>query len=488
MKVYGHRTNYLGPHVAAQVAAAWANLDAASRSEALGSALASQDRAFLDALGEMQKVRDFVGRPEAILGNTATKHGEIAEQVHVGVKRAFDVLQGQSPSATFEGVPRTGSVDYIDGGIDVQSKYINGIRNTLDHVLEHAEKYPDFAQGNGVYNVPSDQADQLEQLRRTGAIKGLSEKSARTIQDKLDEIQAASGRNPEAIIEPGEATYAEVQKGKVHETIENREQRLSEKNEELKEAAKVDQGSSLSGLGTAVAMGAASGGGVRLAQSLYVKWKDGKNVFHGDFDAADWRDVGVGTAKGAGGGAIAGGTLYLLTNATDLAAPFAGSLVSGLMGVGELLLQYRQGDITADQFVEMSQLVVADAAIVGLASAVGQAVIPIPVIGAMLGSLAGKLVASALKDALGQRESDLISKLKAFEEKAYSALDAEFKAFIDRLDQYFGNLERIGQIAFNESVNTSLRLSASADYALAVGVEQRMVIHTTDNLDAFMLE
>ena len=46
-------------------------------------------------------------------------------------------------------------------------------------------------------------------------------------------------------------------------------------------------------------------------------------MFHGDFDAADWRDVGVETAKAGGGSS---GALYLVTNSTDLAAPFAGSL------------------------------------------------------------------------------------------------------------------------------------------------------------------
>ena len=89
---------------------------------------------------------------------------------------------------------------------------------------------------------------------------------------------------------------------------------------------------------------------------------------------------------------------------------------------------------------------------------------------------------------MGQQEAELISKLKAFEEYAYAQLDAEFKAFIDRLDQYFCHLERIGQVAFNESVNTALRLAASTDYALAVGVEGRMIIHTAEELDAFMLK
>ena len=42
------------PHIAAQVAATWAGLDAASRGRDLASALTSQERAFLGAQREMQ--------------------------------------------------------------------------------------------------------------------------------------------------------------------------------------------------------------------------------------------------------------------------------------------------------------------------------------------------------------------------------------------------------------------------------------------------
>ena len=105
-------------HVSAQVAAALARLDATSRA----GALQEQDRVFLDAMRELQAVRDFVGSPENILGRAATKHGEIAERVHVGVSRAWDVLHRRAPIATTDGVPRTGPVDYRVDGVDIQSK------------------------------------------------------------------------------------------------------------------------------------------------------------------------------------------------------------------------------------------------------------------------------------------------------------------------------------------------------------------------------
>ena len=75
---------------------------------------------FRDALKEMLAVRDFVGSPERILGSAGTKHGEIAEQVHVGVQRANDVLHHRAPTAALEHVPRTGPVDYVYGGTEMQ--------------------------------------------------------------------------------------------------------------------------------------------------------------------------------------------------------------------------------------------------------------------------------------------------------------------------------------------------------------------------------
>jgi len=49
--------------------------------------LATQDAAFETAVEQINKVRDFLSRPQNILGNAMTKHGEIAEQVEVGTRK-----------------------------------------------------------------------------------------------------------------------------------------------------------------------------------------------------------------------------------------------------------------------------------------------------------------------------------------------------------------------------------------------------------------
>lgn len=483
------RTTRSDPHVAAQTAVSWAELDAATRGEALAAALTKQDRALEAALGEIQKVREFVGSPESILGNANTKHGEIAEQVHVGVRRALDVLHHRAPSATFEGVDRFGRVDYVDGGVDIQSKYYNGLLNTLrDGINKHAEQYEDFASTGGRYHIPKDQFEQLGQLQETGAVDGLSGRSVGKIQQQIERLEGTSGRSLDDLVEPGEARYDEVQKGKIHDTIDDREGMLRDRKEELDDQAHGAHGPSLSGAITAASFGAAAGGGVSFAHAVWLKYRDGKNVFQGEFSVEDWQQVGLDTAKGAGTGAVAGGTLYLLTNSTDLTAPFAASLVSALLGIGDLLQQFHAGELDGGQFVDCSLMVAAEAAIVGLSAAAGQTLIPVPMLGAFVGSIAGKIVASAIRDGLGKSETELIKRLKAYEEQAIGRLDDALRAVIDELDACFGRLSELSRIAFNENVNTDLRLAASIQMAEAVEVPDNQILRSNHDLDTFMEE
>lgn len=475
----------VGTHVSAQVAAAWSALNAAYRAGELAAALQGQHRAFLAAMEELKVVREFVGLPENILGRTDTKHGEIAEQVHVGVRRAWDVLYGRSPAATFDGNPRTGPVDYRVDGVDIQSKYYNGLRNTLDGVATHADKYQDFPNEHGRYHIPRDQYQQLAEVRRTGKIEDWSDRSAATIQRRVEDLERATGRSAADLIQPGDANYPEVQRGRIHDTLQDREDGLAREYEDLREAARAEHGPSLTGTGTAAALGATAGGGLGLAQAIWMKCREGKSPFRGGFSIQDWQDVGVVAAQGAGGGAVAGSTVYVLTNSTALAAPYAGSLVSGLIGVGGLLREHHAGTIHGDQFVEMSHIVAMDAAIAGLAVAAGQTLVPIPMLGALLGSLAGKLVASALKGGLGESASALSQRLAEYELHALEQLDEEQRALLQRLDAWFGNLERLAATAFDPESNTRL-LEASVQAAKIVGVPEKRILRTTGDVDAYI--
>ena len=68
---------------------------------------------------------------------------------------------------------------------------------------------------------------------------------------------------------------------------------------------------------------------------------------------------------------------------------------------------------------------------------------------------------SALKDGLGKLESALTARLARYERYALGQLDEEFRAFMQQLDTRFGNLERLAEVAFDQSVNASLRLQAA---------------------------
>ena len=477
-----------GPHVAAQTSGSWVGLDAAIRGEALSGALENRDQAWREAMAEMQGVRAFIGSPQHILGNANTKHGEIAEQVHVGVRRATDALHQRTPSATFEDVPRTGPVDYVDGEVDIQSKYYNGLRNTLDGVASHAEGNNAFATGEGRYHIPRDQFEQLRELRETGTVDGLSQRRIEQLKAQIESMQRETGRSIEDLIDSGEASYSEVQQGEVHKTVDGQEQQLEKEDEELRDQARREHGPSLSGSVEAAAIGAAVGAGVTLAGTLWAKYREGKNPFREGFSTEDWKDVGLNTAKGASTGAVAGLSVYWLTNSTDLAAPFAGSLVSGLMGIGALLKEHQQGNISDEEFTDLSVIVAADAAVVGIAAVAGQTLIPVPVLGAFIGSVAGKLVASAVKDSLGEAESELIERLREFEAAAIERLDEALRAMLVELDAHFGRLEDLARIAFDEGINTELRMAASIRFAEAVDVRSDHIIRSQNDLDVFMQE
>ena len=263
---------------------------------------------------------------------------------------------------------------------------------------------------------------------------------------------------------------------------------LAETNEDLKDQVRAEHRPTLAGAATAAAIGAAAGGGVSFAQAVWDKYKDGKNPFHGDFSVEDWKEIGVTTVKGAGGGAVAGGALYLLTNATELSAPFAGALVSALIGVGRLVGHYRAEKIDGTQFVNLSLLVASDAAIVVMASMAGQTLIPMPMLGAFIGSIAGKLVASAIRKGFGDIDPELAEHVDAYETQAIARLDDTLQTELERLDSWFGSLANLARIAFDEATNSELRLAASVRFAEAVGLPNHQILRSTSDIDTFMLE
>ncbi|NJR17356.1 MAG: hypothetical protein HC785_17715 [Calothrix sp. CSU_2_0] len=380
--------------------------------ENLKAALERQDSAFTKAIEQIDKVRDFVGSPEHILGNNQTKHGEIAEQVEVGIRNARDYLRQQTPNATFDGVGRTAPEDYLIDDVQVQSKFINGINKNLDHVLEHMRKYENFGRDGSYYHIPEDYHETIKKVLSGESVEGLTDRTVHKIQQNVQEIEKLSGKSFDNVVKPSNSQYSEVQQGKIHDTLDSHEQELSGENKQIKENIRTDAQPNLGDMAQVAAKGALIGGGIRLAFKLYEKYKQGKNPFLGDYTVEDWKELGIDTAKGATIGGITATSIYALTNYAGLSAPFAASFVSASQSIASLVKSFNSGEISFEQFTEMSQLVCIESAAVGLASALGQAVIPIPVLGAILGTIAGRIAINFTKKYFAEKSESLKNRME----------------------------------------------------------------------------
>lgn len=443
-----------------------------------------QDFSFNEASKHIDAIRDFIGSPEKILGNPNTKHGEIAEQVEVGVRNARDVLEGKFAKATFDNVGRLAPEDYVIDGMAVQSKFINGTNNGLSHVMTHMEKYSQFGRDGSYYHIPKDQYEIIDNIRQGKDIEGLSARSVQAIKDKIAEIEAKSGQPFDKVIRPGISDYAEVQQGKITQSLDKHQESLEKRNEEIKGNIRKDHQASLNeGLkaaGTAAAVGAA----ISLGSTLYSKYKaENKNILNGDFDNDDWKDLGLSALKGGSVGAITGASVYALTNCAGLSAPLAGAFVTATKGVNQLAQDYYNNLITFDEFQVNSIYLCVDSAGVGLATVAGQMLIPIPVVGSVIGSLAGKIVCKVLFE----EDKKLAQKMEESMSKVISKADHAYEVVVKKINDEFDKISSLRELAFDVNSNVSI-VESSIALARAYKVSEHKILKNEDDLYKYLFD
>ncbi|MEI7840812.1 MAG: hypothetical protein WCJ11_09955 [Methylococcaceae bacterium] len=444
--------------------------------------IAAQTAAFKKATEQLEKVREFVANPSGILGSELTKHGEIAEQLEVGLRNAKSALNHQEMTATFEGIGRTAPADYSIDGAFIQSKFINGVNNNLNHVLEHMDKYETFGRDGSIYHIPKDTYETVTSIKNGVLVDDLSEKTRTAVLNKIKEIEQQSGKPFETVVQPSSSTYSEVQTGKIDETIDKHEQGLEKENEKLKDKIVDEHKPSLQGAAEAAVIAGAVGGAISLGTSIYSKYKEGKNPFKGEFSESDWKEIGITTVKGTAGGAITGAAVYSLTNYASLSAPFAGAMVSAAKGVASLVNDYNDGKITFEEFTDLGLIVCAETAIVGLATAVGQTLIPIPILGAVIGSVAGRMLAEFTTG----KSEEIAERMRKDMDNFMLRVDANYQSIIKAIDKEIDRLGKLTEAAFDLKCNENL-IFASANLARAYSVNENDIITNHAELDDFML-
>jgi hypothetical protein len=416
-----------------QATAAWINHMNQVRVETMMENLRQQDLNLEGAMKELAELKSFVGNPNEILGSSLTKHGEIAEHVQVNFSNARNLVDGLERSHTFEGVGRTAPEDYLRNGQMVQSKFLNGPKNTLDAVEEHLRKYPDFVSKGGSYDIPKEQYEEIARVLKLAETdpSSLSKADWRLV-DATKKFQEKTGLDFQKDINPSVSDYKDVQQGTIDKTIKDEEKNIKQKDKEKRKEIADNGKPSLKEGAKAAAIGGAVEGGMSFCMTIARKRKEGKKL--SEFTEDDWKEIGLETGKGFAKGSIRGGTVYALTNFSATPANVASAYVTASFGIAAQASAYRRGEISKEDFVINCETVVLDVTVSTIASAIGQAVIPIPVLGAVIGNVAGEFIYGLCKQYAGEKENRAIEEMRGQIAELNRQLGEQFASLMEEIE------------------------------------------------------
>jgi len=460
------------------------------------TAISQQDQRFLVALSQVENIHDFLKTPEKILGSNLTKHGEIAEQIEVNIRNARNLIDGHQPNASFEGIGRTAPADYLIGGNEVQSKFINGINNNLDHIREHMHKYSNFGRNTSFYHIPKDTYETIQRILQGNPPLDLNSRTTNKILEKVAKIEKESGKSFSDVVKPSLSNYSEVQRGSVNDTLKKHEEELTVRNNEKKdeihkqtdkEREQVQQDGKPNlqeGLKAGV-IGITVGGSINIALFIYKKHKEGKSIFQ--FNNDDWKDLGINFAKGGAKGGISGFSIYSLTNFTDMSAPMASAFVSASFGIVKLAADFKQGKIGLDELVAHGQIVCLESGMVALGASIGQTLIPIPIVGTLIGSFSISTLISLTKKYLKDHEQEISAKLNQIYNEALKNIQIEYRKIVEEIIEEYNRLGTITQMAFNFECNAICRFKQSKQLAISYQIKEENILKDIDQINNYFL-
>ena len=446
-----------------QAVASWVQYLNTIRFENLINSLNEQDINLDNAITSLDTTLNEINKLiNSNRGGEKGIHGFIAEISEVGIGNAKENIIGKDN--VYEWVNDNGVADLVRNGTNIQQKYYQKDLS-LSAIAKHLKRYPNFLKEGGKYQIPKDQYEKIQYLRaipeneanKLATSDGtFSLKQWRKVNEffKDDSIDINS-------IEPANLEYSEVQKNVVNNTIIKKKDKIKETDNEIRKKIINENKPTLSeGIKVTTISSVVEGGTTFI--SLIIKKKKEKK-FIKNFTSEDWQEIikksGISTTKGG----VRGANLYILTNYAKTPSAVANALTTSAFGVAEQVYLYKQGKITESELLENSELLYLDASISAISSILGQTIIPIPVIGAIIGNAIGLKMFEIAKNNFKASEQEIIQKycdeIKLLEK---NLLD-EYNNFIEKVKQevclYMEILEKLYSTNVQEVFESSIKMA-----------------------------
>lgn len=421
-----------------QAVASWINYLNQVRLDRLMEALQKEELNLNEAMstiGETLKTisRDIVNNGKG-RGGQYGMHGFIAEVAECGIGNAREQIEGKAP--IYEWINDNGPEDLRRGATLIQQKFVNGGGHlSLQAIRMHLNAYPDFLDNGGVYQIPEDHYEKIKWLL------SISEKEANKMPTSTGDFSLKQWREvheffkngdiPLDKVEPSKLKYSEVQKGTYEQTFSKEKDSLRKRNQERKEQAYNKSKPTLSEGAKATAAAAAIEGAMALCLGIAEKRKSGKKF--NAFDEEDWKEIAATTGKGTLKGSIRGASIYTLTNFTATPAAVASAMVTATFGIAEQAYQLKQGNVNEQRFIENTEMLCLDASVSALSSFAGQILIPVPVLGAVIGNTVGTMMYQIAKDNLSAREQKIFEEYAEAVRQLDVSLQDQYQEFVDEI-------------------------------------------------------
>lgn len=474
-----------------QAVASWVNYLNQLRLDKLIAVLFREESNLADATKTIRETLDTISKDIVNngqgRGGTSGMHGFIAEVAECGIGNARSQIEGNAP--IYEWINDNGPEDLRRGAVLIQQKFVNsGNHLSLQAIQKHLSTYPNFVSDGGVYQIPADHYEKIEWLL------SISEHDANRMSTSTGEFSLKQWKEvheffekgvvPKESIEPSALDYGSVQRDTYQKTLQTEKENLQKRNQDRKNKAYQESKPSLSEGAKITVISAALEGGVTFCSEIVKKRKQGKKLK--DFDSDDWKSIAKTTSGGFGKGAVRGVSVYMLSNYTATPAAAANSLVTASFGIAEQAHLFRKGKQDQLEFIENSEMLCVDAAVSALSSIAGQVLIPVPILGAIIGNTIGSIMLRIVKNHLSAKEERLIEEyLKSIDELDIE-LQQQYQSFVTEINEdlqfYMDILDR----AFAPDIR--IAFCGSIELARQAGVPQDEILDSQDKLVSYFLD
>ena len=355
-------------------------------------------------------------------------------------------------------------------------------------VAEHLRYYPEYLAEGHKYQIPKDHYDKIMAYLEMPAdiANKLPTSTGEFSLRQWKEVHAFFKVNniDPSKLEPSILEYGDVQQGTIATTFDKEKEHLQKMDQEQRDAAYQESKPTLAEGVKSTAVASAIEGATTFAMSVVRKRKTGKKIK--DFEQADWIEIAGNSGRGTIKGGVRGASIYLLTNFTATPAAVASAITTAAFGVAEQAHLFRNGAIDEVQFIDNSEVLCLDASVSALSSFAGQVLIPVPVLGAVIGNAVGTMIYQIGKDSLSTKEKELIERylkeLADLDEK----LTTEYYQYIEQLNYCLVEYMELLNAAFDPDVQNAL--DGSVALAKYMGVPDEEILDCHDKIASYFLD